>query len=350
MTNPTFDGGSRSKTEGAARLAEIRAAVETPQPNATENQPPDTVAPSVLEEPAPTEIAEPETDILSEPVDDYDHDGMETEFADEDFLEAHEEQDNDLDEPTFEIKINGKPTQVSESELLMMASKAEGADAKFAEAAEKRKEAEAIQSKYSERAKSLDEQYALVEQLLGNTANDEQTLAKIADDYGYASEEYHQAKANLENKSRGIKALQEQRQLLQAETAKQEANDALAMVKAKMPELLSDDRKSALVSYLRDDMGLNDAQMQTVNRSGQALLAFEKARQFDALQAKKPEVDKKVAKAQRHAKTGARKQKKVNPHLEARKRAEAKLSKSTRRTEQYSAGADLLASIKANKR
>lgn len=252
--------------------------------------------------------AEPEGD---EPEDGEDDEGDEDE-ADED---AEDEEDDDSDEepdeePTFKVKVDGEEVEVSQSELLAGYSRQADYTRKAQALAKERKEfsqeAEAVRTERQQYATLLDK---LQKQVEGSGESEPDWDKLYAEDPNewVRQRELHRARRERQEAIEAEKARVEQQE--QAEREKQlqgRVAEEREQLKAAIPELAdpekAKDRMEKIRSYAVDKAGFTDAELQGIY-DHRAVVALDKARRYDELEAKGSKAKKSAGKRKGGPKT-----------------------------------------------
>lgn len=208
-------------------------------------------------------------------------------------------------EPLHTVVIDGKEEAVPLSKLLASYQRGESLGAKEREAAAVRKQAEALRSEvgnlqknYVERLNMLDA--ALKPQLPTPEAMNAALQAGRTAEYLQMQNQLMQYNAVMAERERETVKLTEQQQ---AELQARKAEESRLLLE-KAPEFKDEGARKRLAEYLVKQ-GVPQEEVDSINNHTVILLA-EKARKWDELQSKKPELQKRVDGLPKLAKTASR--------------------------------------------
>ena len=255
--------------------------------------------------------------------------------AEEDYpSEDAESADDDGDEePTqtrkFTVKVDGTELEVDESELIRGYQREADYTRKTQAVAEERKAIEAHKSEVAAERQRYAASVQQITQFLESTAPQPPSVDLLdADPVEFlrqkaAWEDHAQALYTWKAEQQQLtqKQQQEQQQRFQAHVA-QEREKALAQIPAWKDTKTAQAEQKAIASYLLEKGGYTPQEVGSLSDS-RALVIARKAYLYDQLQAKRPEVERKVADAPKFQKPGQQKSVKSN----GQQRHEAKVNR-----------------------
>ena len=297
MTSEASESGNLTVTDAASQIEGMLSAPE----DSTEEQP------EVVEE--QTEVVEEAEETEAEPEVEYE--------AEEEAEEESEVEEPEVveEEQTFTIKAAGEEKEVTLDELKKSYQLGTDYTKKTQEVAEQRKVIEQEAKAIIEARKVRDEyssKLQAVENFLTSNNDTPEDLAAMSenDPIGYAK-----VVADMTLKKEKLQTIQAERQRLAQEQQSEQANQLQQFVQEEAQKLsvsLPEFSDKAKGEQVRNDIrsygkkiGFTDAELSQVYDS-RHVLVLHKAAQYDKLMAGKAGVKKKVAKAPRTVKGGAK--------------------------------------------
>lgn len=275
------------------------------------------------EEAVEEEVTQPEEDVADEPEADYEDDGEVSEEEDDDFEEESDDsededyEDDDAEEAdeepdTFTVKVDGEEVQVSLDELKQGYSGQKYVQKGMQQAAEARKQAEAV---YEDLMRGRKELAKIIEQARdGKLVPPQPPSRELLDSDPF---EYMSQQAAYSDKMNEYQAMSQdvqqqlQMQAQHEERAKQQymAVEAQKLVE-KMPELSDPDKagkfRDNLLNGAKKHFGYTPEQVAMVGNH-QDLLTLNYAIKYAEMMEGKEQVARKVKKAKPVVKAGAKK-------------------------------------------
>lgn len=252
------------------------------------------------------------------------------ELSEEDAESAGDDgEDGSTQTRKYTVKVDGKSVEVDESELIRGYQREADYTRKTQAVAEERKAIEAHKSEVAAERQRYAASIQQITQFLESTAPQPPSAELLdADPVEYlrqkaAFEDHAQALHmwNAERQQLTEKQQQEQQQRFQAHVA-QERERVLAQIPAWKDAKTEQAEKKAIASYLLDKAGYSPQEVGSLADS-RALVIARKAYLYDQLQAKRPEVERKVADAPKFQKPGQQKSVKTS----GQQRHEAKVNR-----------------------
>ena len=295
MTSEASESGNLTVTDAASQIEGMLSAPE----DSTEEQP---------------EVVEEQTEVVEEAEED-EADYEEAVEATEDEAEEYSEVEEVEEEQTFTIKAAGEEKEVTLDELKKSYQLGTDYTKKTQEVAEQRKiieqEAKAIIEARQVRDEYSSKLQAVENFLMSNNDTPEDLAAMSENDpIGYAK-----VVADMTLKKEKLQTIQAERQRLAQEQQSERANQLQQFVQVeaqKLAESLPEFSDKAKGEQVRNDIrsygkkvGFTDEELSQVYDS-RHVLVLHKAAQYDKLMAGKAGVKKKVAKAPRTVKGGAK--------------------------------------------
>jgi hypothetical protein len=252
------------------------------------------------------------------------------ELSEEDAESADDDgEDGSTQTRKYTVKVDGKSVEVDESELIRGYQREADYTRKTQAVAEERKAIEAQKSEVTAERQRYAASIQQITQFLESTAPQPPSAELLdADPVEYlrqkaAFEDHAQALHmwNAERQQLTAKQQQEQQQRFQSHVA-QEREKVLEQIPAWKDAKTEQAEKKAIASYLLEKAGYSPQEVGSLADS-RALVIARKAYLYDQLQAKRPEVERKVADAPKFQKPGQQKSVKTS----GQQRHEAKVNR-----------------------
>lgn len=258
------------------------------------------------------EVEQPEEEEVEEVESDEDVTEDDTDDADD---ESGEDEANTEDanyQELFTVKVDGKEQKVTLDDLKRSYSGQAYIQKGMQEAAEQKKNAEAVFQALQNERQQLNAliQQAQTGQMLQAPVPPTRELFK-KDPVKYMDEKlaYDEAKAEYDNQQMQIGQLQQQQQYQMQQAQHAYLQEEMKKLSEKLPEM-SDPKKADTFKKELIDYGLlvgySNEELNNV-MDHRAILVLDKARKYDALQASKPKAQAKASKAKPMVKAGAKK-------------------------------------------